>query len=195
MCLLALFCYLKGRSNNPNLQQDRPNLPFSGQARHALQINQMYGTSAHETSQTELETTQVSGQTDDNAYNQINEEDVYVPSDHSYCEIKDEDASGETEPVIENNDHKNLENNTIDNTSEQGSQTENCEDGDDSVTFYAKPILYQTSTDNPASVNRRMDLENLSVTNLADQDQTAYDLTDRTDVPTRTDTNIYGTSD
>eukprot|EP00058_Branchiostoma_floridae_P006721 XP_002592209.1 hypothetical protein BRAFLDRAFT_84638 [Branchiostoma floridae] len=136
--LLALFCYGKRRKNVPNLQKDASTLPFSGQFAHLLRRNPMYGTSSYETSPTQLGTTRNSAQTDDKTYEVINEEEVYVPSCHVYCEINDEDTSGESKPVIDTDElGKDTENENCNNVSGQDSQTENCEVEDDSVTFYA----------------------------------------------------------
>ncbi|CAH1271056.1 Hypp4547 [Branchiostoma lanceolatum] len=166
------FRTLRRRGNDPSLD--------SCNAAHALQGNPWYETSAHD-STTVLATTQDSGQANDNAYNQINEEDVYMPSGHDYCEIKDEDASGETQQVTHTNVYKNILNKNIDNVSGQGSQTEKCEGGDESVTFYAavsaavklpetsnvgaKPAFYNTDIDKIAPVDCRM--EKLSTTEPA----------------------------
>ncbi|KAI8492441.1 regulation of response to stimulus [Branchiostoma belcheri] len=82
--------------------------------------------------------------------------------------------------------------------------TASCEDGDDSVTFYAaaaevnlpqtstagaEPFVYNTEK-TLASENGK--LESVSATNWADQEQTVYEITNILDRP---DTGIYPTSD
>ncbi|KAI8493722.1 regulation of response to stimulus [Branchiostoma belcheri] len=125
----------RNRNKNPVIRQ--PDFPLS-----ALQRNPMYGGGLTETPQAQnvqcpTQTKEVIARTDDNVYNQINEESVYDSSEHSYCEITDDNTRDETSPVVDSICQLTVEEDTINNVNvpEQGFQNDNNEG--DSLSFYA----------------------------------------------------------
>ncbi|KAI8498038.1 regulation of response to stimulus [Branchiostoma belcheri] len=130
----------------------------------------------------------------DNTYNQIDEDDVYVPTGHDYSQINDDD---------------------IHDNSEQTPRYENCEN-EDSTTFYAatsanielsRAETVRANTVNSADYNACTDLETVSVypamerlrtcntTRSVDQDETVYETAlacrGADASPHRADTDIY----
>ncbi|CAH1239621.1 Hypp5856 [Branchiostoma lanceolatum] len=99
LCVIVLFTYRKRRGTSQNQANCRPGPTSLSQVAHALQSNPMYSGNKHGTLQTEG--MQEPSQTNDATYNQIDEDEVYDASGHSYNEIKDEDVSGGDEQVLD----------------------------------------------------------------------------------------------
>ncbi|KAI8520727.1 regulation of response to stimulus [Branchiostoma belcheri] len=155
-----------------------------------LQMNPMYRSHSQKTPQTEGARDSCRTDLDENTahesfsntYNQIDEEDVYVPERHDYCEISDDDDSEESDDVFEPDD--GVRDETTGTAPGQASPTENShpEDDEESLTFYAAALtevrlpttrnvrantsLYNIDTTSEASSRP---VENQQVANTVDQ--------------------------
>ncbi|CAH1251956.1 Hypp9191 [Branchiostoma lanceolatum] len=191
MCaFFVLICYVKRRRRHENPLNRRANFPLS-----TLQNNPMYQGGSPETSR--RASMRDSRQTDDNLYDQINEEEVYDPSGHTYCEIKDENATGESRQASASACNS-IQDEDFEIAPGQALQKEgNDDENEDSITFYAaaaevnlptsknitdKTFLYKTGRETVAYVDSRM--ENVSVPKRVSGEQACYDMTGCTSVLT-----------
>ncbi|KAI8495943.1 regulation of response to stimulus [Branchiostoma belcheri] len=193
MGFIALFCYAakRRRNNNQNMKTNRPNLPTpfaSGDITSVLQVNRMSSGSTQVTLQSG--STQDSCQPDNDLYDQIKEEEVYLPSGHVYSEIKDEDDRGESKPV--SNSLPAHERNKIDEDIDSSfGHVPQKEASDSTGNVGASIPIYNADIKTEASVNRS--LTNSAVRKSLCTEQTAYGMTDCTGTSNRTD--IYVTDE
>ncbi|CAH1232945.1 Hypp539 [Branchiostoma lanceolatum] len=136
----------------------------------------MYAHNSRQTSQTGPGGTSTPGKTDDNTYNQIDEDDVYVPTGHDYSQINDEDINGSFEQVTHNENHDDNE-----NSSTFYAATSANVELPTAENVAANTTVYQTTAETAVSVHREMERLDKD-TKFVDQDDTAYEATEGCEV-------------
>ncbi|KAI8509899.1 hypothetical protein Bbelb_123270 [Branchiostoma belcheri] len=123
-----------------------------------------------------------------NNYHQTDEDEVYVPEGHDYCDISDDDASQENDEVFNqwfsnhtdiNECHDITEEDSENSESEQVSQNADPdEEIDDAVTFYAAAVDQVETTDEEADsstvIDRGAMLDGLDTHGPNDEYRTEY---------------------
>ncbi|CAH1224832.1 Hypp30 [Branchiostoma lanceolatum] len=189
-------------------------------------MNPMYPGYAQETLQIQTENTHGNCRTGDNdadgpvahrppvanTYNDMDDDDVYNPHGHDYCEISDDGDSNDDDDVFDapsnQHDHDVRNDSAPRNASAQASPTELSDshgDHEDVLTLYAAAAanvrlptrrnIGDSTLYNAASENFSLTIGNRHSMDPADQEDTTYEVTASTAGVERRNACVYGTSD